>query len=286
MKKVIRQVDEKKGVVQVTVADERWYLRPKNDPKSGVPNGFDYYPSITWIVGCWPKGIEFYKWLAQKGWDEAESIKESAGNRGSAVHAAIELILKGEEFRIDTQIVDQSKSTETNLATRELTFEELVAVKSFLDWKEATEKDYHLETLAIETVLMSDKYKAGGTLDWLVKLTPKEGDAAPTFFLVDFKTSKQVWITHKMQVSAYRRMLLDEIGEKNKEGITEENLKTAILQLGYHLNKNKYKFTEVEDCFNLFELAYKIWETEEGEKESGLIAREFPIVLANKRKTE
>ena len=63
MKKIIREVDEKRGIAQVTVADERWYTKPSKDPESGIPA---YLPvaSVTWISGYWPKGIGFYRWLA------------------------------------------------------------------------------------------------------------------------------------------------------------------------------------------------------------------------------
>src|SRR5690348_12380219 len=131
MKKVIRNTDEKRGIQQITVADERWYMKPVKNAETGLPE-YAAVPSVTWISGFWPKGIHFYKWLAEKGWDEAEAAKQAAGDKGSAVHLAIEKILNGEEFRIDTKIEDKSHSTEQELATRELTYEELLCVKSFL----------------------------------------------------------------------------------------------------------------------------------------------------------
>jgi hypothetical protein len=62
-------------------------------------------------------------WLADKGWDEAEAVKIAAGDKGSAVHLAIERILNGEEFRIDTKVEDKARSTE-QAAMRDLTYEE------------------------------------------------------------------------------------------------------------------------------------------------------------------
>src|SRR5258706_2252693 len=103
MKKVIREVDEKRGIVQITVADERWYMKPVPNPETGIPE-YTAVPSVTWIAGHWPKGVGFYKWLADKGWDEAEAVKHAAGDKGSRVHMAIEMILKGEEFRMDTKV--------------------------------------------------------------------------------------------------------------------------------------------------------------------------------------
>src|SRR3990167_10405660 len=107
MKKIIRETDEKRGLVQVTIADERWYLKPIDNPLTGIPE-YKAVPSSTWIADSYPKGIFFYKWLADKGWDEAEAIKSAAGDKGSKVHMAIEAILRGEEVRIDSKFMNKS----------------------------------------------------------------------------------------------------------------------------------------------------------------------------------
>jgi hypothetical protein len=74
MKKEIREV--KDGIVQITTVDERWYVKALKDEEGILKVVF--VPSITWIAGHYPKGIAFYKWLAGKGWDEAEALKQSA----------------------------------------------------------------------------------------------------------------------------------------------------------------------------------------------------------------
>jgi hypothetical protein len=73
---------------QITVADKRWYMKPAKDAETGLPIYLPV-PSVTWIAGFWPQGIHFYKWLAEKGWDEAEAIKAAAGDKGSAVHGLV-----------------------------------------------------------------------------------------------------------------------------------------------------------------------------------------------------
>jgi hypothetical protein len=72
MKKLIRNVDEKRGIVQITTYDERWYAHEVKDPITGIPTVI-FVPSVTWVAESYPKGIGFYKWLADKGWDEAEA---------------------------------------------------------------------------------------------------------------------------------------------------------------------------------------------------------------------
>ncbi len=277
MKKIIRDVDAKRGIVQITVSDERWYTRPSKDPQSGIPT-FIPVPSVTWISGYWPKGIGFYKWLADKGWDEAEAAKQAAGDKGSRVHLAIEKILKGEEFRIDTKVEDKSRSSEQDAAFSELTYEELLCVKSFIDWRNEAKP----EVIAIETTIFSDIHGYAGTVDLVCRI-----DGVP--YVIDFKTSKQVWKEHELQISAYRVAL--ENGEnplyqKNENGtetdklVDVSGLKTAILQVGYERNKAGYKFTEIEDAFPLFKVAQQIWKAEIKDNTPGFTKRDFPIVLS------
>jgi hypothetical protein len=105
-------------------------------------------PSVTWVA---PKGVGFYKWLADKGWDEAEAAKQAAGDKGCRVHLAIETILQG-EFRIDTTVEDKSRSTEHEPALSELTYEELLAGQWFIHWFNEVKP----EVIATETTVFSD----------------------------------------------------------------------------------------------------------------------------------
>lgn len=284
MQKIIKEVDQARGLMQVTVADERWYLKPSKDPVSGIPTYLGV-PSVTWVASFYPKGIEFYKWLAETGWDEAQALKKAAGDKGSVVHLAIDMILSGMEFRIDTKVTDKSRSTPEETYERELTYEELLCVKSFCDWKAEMEKDYIIETIVNEHVLFSELHNVAGTIDWLVKLTHRvTGEIM--YYLIDFKTSKYIWMEQRIQVSTYKRLIENgenPIFEKNANGtngkvIDLSNLKIAILQLGYERNKNLYKFTELEDVFDLFLVAQQIWKVEAGTQAPKV--RDFPLILS------
>lgn len=282
MQKIIRTVDEKKGIVQITVADERWYLKPSINPDTKVPE-YTPVPSVTWIAGHYPKGVEFYKWLAGKGWDEAETIKKEAGEKGSRVHKAIEMILNGQEFRIDTKVPDYVKSTEQETVYSELSYDELICVTSFIAWRDEFQPD---EIIAIEKNVFSDKYNTAGTIDLICK---KDG----VVYIIDFKTSAHIWESHEIQISAYKKMIengenplfkINENGSESNEIYDVSNVKVAILQVGYKRNKNGYKFTEIEDKFDLFLLSQKIWENEVGKNNPGFTKRDFPIILAHDKK--
>lgn len=256
MKKIIKTVDEKRGIIQVTTADERWYFKTVPGAKDGLPT-FKVVPSVTWIAGHYPKGIAFYKWLASKGWDEAEAIKNAAGDKGSKVHYALSAILKGEEVRIDSQFENPSTGR-----LEELTFEEIDCIKAFVDWRESVKP----EILAFDLVVFSDKYDYAGTIDLVCKI--KED-----VYLIDFKTGQYLWPEQELQISAYKSALSEAPGEIKMEG-----MKLAFLQLGYRRNKNAYKFTECDDQFDLFLTARKIWANET--KGESVKQKDYPIVLS------
>src|ERR1051326_1510718 len=239
MKKVIRETDEKLGIMQVTIADERWYTKQVVDSVTKLPT-IQYVPSVTWIAGHYPKGIGFYKWLGEKGWDEGQGIKVAAGNKRSKVHHAINSILNGAEVRIDSKFTNPETDQ-----LEELTLEECDAIKSFVDWRVDTEKEYIVEFLAWDVTVFSEKYGYGGTIDAIVRLTNR-------------KTGEV-------------RVYIVEVSE----------IKLAILQIGYRRNRAGYKWNEIEDQFPLFLAARQIWAKEcEGQSPK---RKDYPIVLSPAR---
>jgi hypothetical protein len=56
-----------------------------------------------------------------------------------------------------------------------------------------------------------------------------------------------------------------------------EDVNLAILQIGYKRNKNGYKFTLIEDKFDLFLAARQIWNNEVKDKQPH--AKDFPISI-------
>lgn len=227
MKKQIKKVDKSTGVMQVTTTDERWYTKEVINQDSGLPDIL-FVPSVTWICNSYPKGVEFYKWLASKGWDESQAIKNEAGEKGSCVHSLIEKLLKGGTVECDELYNG-----------REITVDEYEAVISFKDWYEETQP----EVVSVEKSFFNEEDGYAGTVDLVCKIDGEN-------WIVDFKTSSYIWMSHKLQLSSYRR------------GLKIANCKLAILQVGYSRNRKGFKFTEVEDCYELFEAAKLIWAKE------------------------
>jgi hypothetical protein len=251
MKIEIRKVDEAKGIVQITTTDERWYQ-----------SGEKFYPSSSWIADYYPKGIGYYKWLANKGWDEAEAIKNAAGEKGSKVHKAIEDLLKGRELEMDDKYWNDTLKT-----AEELTPEEWHCIMTFKEWYEDFKPD---QVLATEISAINTRHGYGGTIDFVcIKGT--------TVYVIDFKTSANIWKSHELQLASYGKLLgYTELHKQYPKKI--DGLKLAILQLGYTKNKTKqYKLTEIEDKFDLFLHAKAMWEEENKDKQPA--QKNYPLTI-------
>lgn len=249
MDKIIRVVDEKLGITQITCVDERWYVKSLRNPKTGLPDRHLFVPSVTWIVSCYPKGVEFYKWLASKGWDEAEAIKHAAGNRGSKVHLAVADLTDGKEVKMNDKYPNSKGEME------ELTLDEYECLMSFSDWAEANKP----EVIARETVVFNEENNYAGTVDLVCKLNG-------VLYIIDYKTGQYIWPEHEIQLSAYKHA---------KEEYQEA--KIAVLQLGYRRNRARYKFTDLPDKFGLFLNAQGIWKDKYGDEQPK--QKDYPLSL-------
>ena len=234
------------GWIQVTTLDERFYLRESDER---------VFPSSTWIAGYYPKGIQFYKWLAQKGWDESQAIKIAAGDKGSKIHQAIEDLERQGEIEMGYMYPNP-----TTGAQEELTVEEWEACMSFMDWR----KSVNPEMVKCEQVVYNEEHNYAGTLDRIYRIDNQ-------LWVVDFKSGQHIWTEAELQVSSYKHALPD-----------PNSYKLAILQLGYKQNKRGWKWTEIEDKFDLFLHASAIWKHENPNTKPKQMS--YPMKLSIKEK--
>lgn len=259
LKIMLRELKKiKKGVMRITSLNERWYRKSvKNNGKTD----YVYYPSSTWVSGYYPKGQYFYKWLAGKGWNEAEAIKQSAADKGSRVHWACEAIDLGKEIKI----TDKFKNPSTG-KQEELSKDEVDCIISYRDFLDETKP----VLLGQEITSFGDVY--AGTLDKIFRIGKE-------IWIVDLKTSQSIWPEHELQISSYSHMQID----YKKLGISDtewQKRKLAILQIGYKKNRKGYKFTEVQDKYHVFKNAYKIWKNENPDTKPK--ERDYPSVVFSK----
>lgn len=162
---------------RIEYLDNRYYTKEKDK----------YEPSSTTILDVFPKGEWYVKWLKEQG-DNADKIRDEAGERGSNVHAATEAIDKG----LEVKWADENGKPLYKL-------EEWQMILNYVDFKEKVNPTI----LAIETVLCSHKLGFGGTLDRVVEFGGKR-------WVLDIKTSNQMSATYVLQLASYAMLWNEE----------------------------------------------------------------------------
>jgi ATP-dependent exoDNAse (exonuclease V) beta subunit len=171
---------------QITLPDSRYYRR----------NG-KYYPSVTYVLGYYPKGKFFENWLKQVGF-ASDYIVKKAAEEGTQVHELCEAYLNGEELKfLDDRGRPQYNPDVWQMFLRFVEF-----------WEEF--KPTLIET---EVHLFSDILKVAGTCDLIVEINGE-------IWLLDLKTSNQLQLTYELQTAVYGQCYEECFGKKiNRYGI-------------------------------------------------------------------
>ena len=143
---------------------------------------------VTTIINNlgWNKNVlvAWAKRTALAGQDPTK-VMEEAGAIGTLAHHLCEMHIRGEKPDLVDYSAEQIEKAEN-------------AFLGYLEWEKMVKPKYE----AIELVMVSEKYKVGGTADFLARING-------TLVLGDFKTSKMVYSEHIVQLSAYREMYLE-----------------------------------------------------------------------------
>jgi hypothetical protein len=171
---------------QLTFLDTRFY----------VTDSGEFVPSVTTYLEAYPKNAQFYEWLKKVG-DDADSIRDEAGRKGSTVHELTERFDNGEEI---TLLNDEGhigyKLNEWSM------FEKYVEFR----------RNHQTNIIHNELNLVSDKYKMGGTLDRVMQINGK-------LYLVDIKTANAVHPHYWLQLAAYQTLLLEKMPALKLDGV-------------------------------------------------------------------
>jgi len=169
---------------QVTMPDSRYYRR----------NG-EYYPSVTHVLGTYPKGKYFEDWLKKVGYS-AEWIVKKAAEEGTLVHEMIEDWLNGKEIKFLYD--DGNPRMPSNVWQMFL---------RFVDFWET----YNPTLIEAEVHLFSDELKVAGTCDLVCEL---EIDGKTERWIIDFKTSNHLQTTYDLQSAVYAQCYEECYGKK------------------------------------------------------------------------
>tara|TARA_S200002703_G_scaffold57067_2_gene49843 strand:+ start:599 stop:1372 length:774 start_codon:yes stop_codon:yes gene_type:complete len=165
---------------QITMPDSRYYRR----------NG-EYYPSVTYVLGYYPKGRHFEEWLKNMG-RSADYIVKKASEEGTQVHEMVESYLKGEELKF----LNDFSQPKYNPDVWQMFLK-------FVEWWE----EFNPTLIESEVHLFSDKYKVAGTCDMVCEIDSE-------LWIIDFKTSNHLQTTYDLQAAVYGQMYEECYGKK------------------------------------------------------------------------
>lgn len=185
--------------------------------------GDDITPSVTKVIDnivpvfltTWAanEGANWFRRNANRGWDlkNEEDIdmlakgissahiitSRTALDIGKIVHKYIQEIIDWSLMSYQEGEVEMPKMPDNEAAVN--------AIQAFGNWV----KENKVEWIAAEEKIYSKKYKYAGTVDAVATIDDK-------FSVIDFKTSKKIYKSYKLQVYAYKQAIEEMYGKKVK----------------------------------------------------------------------
>lgn len=141
------------------------------------------YPGVTTIIASVIRKPALERWIGELGNRAADSVRTTAADRGTLVHALAALVVDGiESIPIgEDEVLAQPQ------------------VDAFVAWYE----EYVEEVYAVELMVAHPTYRYAGALDYLLRFN---GDPCPT--IVDIKSGRGVYPEMRYQTAAYREAVL------------------------------------------------------------------------------
>ena len=220
----------------ITLPDSRYYRR----------NG-KYYPSITYVLGTYPKGSYFEDWLKKVGY-ASEYIVKKAAEQGTETHEMIEEYLNGKELNFLSP-------------TGYPQYDPLVwqMFLRFVDFWE----EYNPKLIETEVHLFSDEIKVAGTCDMVCEI---EIDGKTELWIIDFKTSNHLQTTYDLQTAIYGKCYEECYGKKaDRYGVlwlksSKRGPKDGVIQgKGWEMYESK---RTQEENINIFMTVKKLFDLE------------------------
>ena len=230
---------------QITFTDNRFYTSEDDQ----------FIPSVTTILQAYPKDAHFFQWLKQVG-EEADTIRDEAGRRGSIVHSLTERYDAGEEIGL----LDNGGNIGYKLA-------EWNMFEKYVDFR----KNNQFDVIHSEFNIISPKLGFAGTIDRIIQINGEN-------ILVDIKTSNQVYDHYWLQLAAYKKLMQEHyhsINVVDRVAILWLNSKTRtrgkdgqIQGPGWQLIIRDKGMEDYD--YELFEATHKLWNAQNGDMQPRL----------------
>ena len=174
-------------------------------------------PSVTTVLKILnkPELVDWANWMGKIGKDSKEFTQQSA-QVGTYTHYIIERICKKKIIRLDDMYDTLSKGQIKKVEK---------AVGSFKKWKKETKPKFKHNELKVQDE------RLGGTIDCICKIDGLT-------YMVDFKTSKQVYPSYFLQLAGYN-YLYKRVYNKSID-------KAGILVLDKYKYRYEFVYTDIE----------------------------------------
>lgn len=194
-------------VYQLNSQGHRYYYR---FTEQGEPQ---FYPSVTTILSqTMPTPPHLIKWIADKGYEEADAYKNERAAYGTFMHAQFETLLIERSYDLDALPEKLKKYIEDNRLA-----------DSFINYADSLKKDvlafaqfvqdYDVKPMAVEIALVSESGHYAGMIDCpcTMRISPKKEER--TTAIVDFKSGRNGFFEGcEIQLHLYKRMFEENFG--------------------------------------------------------------------------
>ena len=188
-------------VFQLNSKGHRYYYRFNED------NEPEFYPSVTTILSqTLPTNPYLTKWIADKGFDEAERYKMERANYGTFMHSQFEKLIIERTYDLDGLKVELKRYIDNNKLPEDFIHYADELKKDVLSFAQFV-LDYDVKPLAVEIALVHPVYNYAGMLDLPCTMLEKPGSDKRITAIVDFKSGRKgFWTEHEVQLHLYKMM--------------------------------------------------------------------------------
>jgi hypothetical protein len=256
-----------------------------------------FYSSVTALISqTTPTSPHLIKWIAEKGWEEAENYKHERADYGTFMHLEIGSLLINKKIDLDLlherlKAYIEEKGLPTNFIYHEEELKkDVLAFAQFCI-------DFKVKPLAVEIILANEDMGVGGAVDMVCELTiekkgffgevyksgPRKGEPKESkeeqkiLAIVDFKSGRKGFFEgNELQLEIYRRLWNIHFPDMEVENIFNWSPKD------WRGETPTYNFTDQTDSKSLAKIPYllEIGRIERSKQKNSVLITQGEINLA------
>lgn len=188
-------------VFQLNSKGHRYYYKYNEE---GEP---EFYPSVTTMLSqTMPTPPHLIKWIADKGYDEAEAYKQERAYYGTFMHAQFEELIINGTYDLDTLKEKLLTYMQVNKLPDNFVYYADDLKKDILAFAQFV-IDYEVRPIAVEISLVHPTHNYAGMIDLPCTMLEKPNGEKRINAIVDFKSGRKgFYEEHEVQLHLYKDM--------------------------------------------------------------------------------